>query len=302
MENLNTQEKKKSNKGLIIVLILLLLGSIAANVYQFFNTKEVIVEREKIADQVDTLVARKAELETEVNKITEELNQFQGKNAELDSLLAEANEKIEAQKRQIAGLIDSKQDHQILQARYDELRKLKDEYLRQIDQLLAENKELRYQNTELSVKVDKLNEKNNELASKVEIASALKIQNIKLTPYKVKANGKQVEVEKASKADRINVRFNVIPNKLSAEGEKIAYLRIMNPQGYVVADINQSNRHFLTRDGKELPYSRLVKFEYNGDATMAEVNWEQEIFTKGVYKFEIYIDGDYAGGNEITLD
>jgi len=302
MENLNTQEKKKSNKGLIIVLILLLLGSIAANVYQFFNTKEVIVEREKIADQVDTLVARKAELETEVNKITEELNQFQGKNAELDSLLAEANEKIEAQKRQIAGLIDSKQDHQILQARYDELRKLKDEYLRQIDQLLAENKELRYQNTELSVKVDKLNEKNNELASKVEIASALKIQNIKLTPYKVKANGKQVEVEKASKADRINVRFNVIPNKLSAEGEKIAYLRIMNPQGYVVADINQSNRHFITRDGKELPYSRLVKFEYNGDATMAEVNWEQEIFTKGVYKFEIYIDGDYAGGNEITLD
>src|SRR5690606_13175220 len=196
MENLNTQEKKKSNKGLIIVLILLLLGSIAANVYQFFNTKEVIVEREKIADQVDTLVARKAELETEVNKITEELNQFQGKNAELDSLLAEANEKIETQKRQIAGLIDSKQDHQILQARYDELRKLKDEYLRQIDQLLAENKELRYQNTELSVKVDKLNEKNNELASKVEIASALKIQNIKLTPYKVKANGKQVEVEK----------------------------------------------------------------------------------------------------------
>src|SRR5690606_5707959 len=242
------------------------------------------------------------ELETEVNKITEELNQFQGKNAELDSLLAEANEKIEAQKRQIAGLIDSKQDHQILQARYDELRKLKDEYLRQIDQLLAENKELRYQNTELSVKVDKLNEKNNELASKVEIASALKIQNIKLTPYKVKANGKQVEVEKASKADRINVRFNVIPNKLSAEGEKIAYLHIMNPQCNVVADIKQSNRHFLTRDGKELPYSRLVKFEYNGDATMAEVNWEQEIFTKGVYKFEIYIDGDYAGGNEITLD
>ncbi len=302
MENLNTQEKKKSNKGLIIALILLLLGSIGANIYQFFNTKEVVVEREKIADQVDTLVARKAELETEVNKITDELNQFQGKNAELDSLLAEANEKIEAQRRQIAGLIDSKQDHQILQARYDELRKLKDEYLRQIDQLLAENKELRYQNTELSVKVDKLNEKNTELASKVEIASALKIQNIKLTPYKVKSNGKQVEVDKASKADRINVRFNVIPNKLSAEGEKIAYLRIMNPQGYVVADINQSNRHFLTRDGKELPYSRLVKFEYGGDATMAEVNWEQEIFTKGVYKFEIYIDGDYAGGNEITLD
>lgn len=302
MENQKTSEKKNSNKGAIITLVLLLLASIGGNIYQFFNTKEVIVEREKFEVQVDTLNLRKAELESEVTKITEELNQFQGKNEQLDSLLAEANEKIDAQKRQIAGLIDSKQDHQILQARYEELRKLKDEYLRQIDQLLAENKELRYQNTELSVKVDKLNEKNTELSSKVEIASALKIQNIKLTPYKIKANGKQTEVEKASRADRINIRFNITPNKLSASGEKIAYIRIMNPEGYVVADINQSNRNFKTREGKDLPYTRLVKFEYNGDSTMADVNWDQEVFSKGNYRFEIYIDGDYAGGNEITLE
>ena len=296
------QERKKSNKTGIILLALLLLGSVGGNIYQYLNTKEIIVEKENIQTVADTMSQRKTELEVEVMKITDELNQFQGRNEQLDSLLAEANEKIEQQKRQIAGLIDSKQDHQILQARYEDLRRLKDEYLRQIDQLLAENKELRYQNTELSVKVDKLNEKNTALNQQVEIASALKVQNIRLTPYKVRSSGKQVEVDKASKADRIHIAFTIIPNKLSASGDKIAYVRIINPEGFVVADFSQTTRVFTTREGKEMPYSRLVKFEYNGESTKAELNWEQEIFSKGEYSFEIYIDGDYAGGSQIVLE
>lgn len=301
MENQENQ-KKKSNKGLVIVLLLLLLLSVAGNVYQYFNTREIIIEKTQALTQIDTITARKTELEKEVGQISDELNQFKGRSAELDSLLADANQKIEDQRRQIAGLIDTRQDYQILQARYDDLRKLKDEYLKQIDKLLAENKELRYQNTELSVRVDKLNEKNEELVSKVDIASALKVQNIRLTPYKIKGNGKQVPVEKASKADRINVKFTILPNKLSAAGDKVAYLRIVNPQGYVVADLNQTTRTFTTREGKEMPYSRLLKFTYSGASSVEDVNWDQEVFTKGNYRFEIYIDGDFAGSDEVVLD
>lgn len=301
MENQENQ-KKKSNKGLVIVLLLLLLLSVAGNVYQYFNTREIIIEKTQALTQIDTITARKTELEKEVGQISDELNQFRGRSAELDSLLADANRKIEDQRRQIAGLIDTRQDYQILQARYDDLRKLKDEYLKQIDKLLAENKELRYQNTELSVRVDKLNEKNEELVSKVDIASALKVQNIRLTPYKIKGNGKQVPVEKASKADRINVKFTILPNKLSATGDKVAYLRIVNPQGYVVADLNQTTRTFTTREGKEMPYSRLLKFTYSGASSVEDVNWDQEVFTKGNYRFEIYIDGDFAGSDEVVLD
>jgi len=298
----NQVNPKKSNKGLVIVLLLLLLLSLGGNVYQYFNTREIIVERAQVQTQIDTISARKSELEKEVTQISDELNQFRGRSAELDSLLAEANTKIEAQRRQIAGLIDTRQDYQVLQARYNELRKLKDEYLKQIDNLLAENKELRYQNTELSVRVDKLNEKNEELVGKVDIASALKVQNIRLTTFKVKGSGKQVAVEKASKADRINVKFTIMANKLAAPGDKVAYLRIVNPQGYVVADVNQTTRTFSTREGKEMPYSRLVKFTYDGGSSTQEVNWDQEVFTKGNYRFEIYIDGDFAGSDEVVLD
>eukprot|EP01034_Spumella_vulgaris_P010087 gene10087-12801_t len=215
----------------------------------------------------------------------------------MDSLLADADRKIEEQRKQISGLIDQKKDYQILQARYADLQKLKNGYLEEIDRLMAENKELKYQNTELSVKVDKLGEEKAELSEKVSYASALKIQNVRLTPYKTMSKGKLKEVEKASKADRISIKFTVLPNKLSENGPKTAYVRIINPNGLVVADVSEATKKFATRDGgKELAFSRQVTFDYDGTASTREINWEQEVFSQGTYKIEIYIDGDYAGG------
>lgn len=296
------QKQKSSSKGGVIVLTILLLLSVGGNIWQFFNTNEVKTEAAQVAKEMDTLTARKVELETEVSQITSELEQFKGRSAELDSLLADAERKIEDQKRQISGLIEQKKDYQILQARYADLQKLKDGYLLEIDRLLAENKELKYQNTELSVKVDKLSEEKVDLTEKVNYASALKIQNVRLTPYKLQAKGKQKEVEKASKADRINIKFTVLPNKLSAIGPKTAYIRIVNPAGLVMADVSAASKKFTTRDGAEMTFSRQVTFDYDGNVSTREVNWDQEVFSKGTYKIEIFIDGDYAGGESVVLE
>jgi len=296
------QQKKGGSKGAVITLTILLLASLGGNVWQYFNTREIRVESEKVSTQMDTLTARKQELETEVANVSAELDQFRGRSAEMDSLLAEADAKIEEQRKQISGLIEQKKDYQILQARYQDLQKLKNSYLEEIDRLMAENKELKYQNTELSVKVDKLGEEKAELSEKVSYASALKIQNVRLTPYKTMSKGKLKEVDKANKADRISIKFTVLPNKLSQTGPKTAYVRIINPSGLVVADISETTKKFTTRDNKEMPYSRQITFDYDGTASTREVNWEQEVFSPGTYKIEIYIDGDYAGGESVGLE
>lgn len=296
------QQQKSGSKGAVITLLILLLASAGLNVWQFFNTKEVRIESEKISMELDTLSSRKLELETEVANVSAELEQFRGRSAEMDSLLADADRKIEEQRKQISGLIEQKKDYQILQARYADLQNLKNTYLQEIDRLMAENKELKYQNTSLAVKVDKLGEEKAELTEKVAYASALKIQNVKLTPYKTMAKGKLKEVEKANKADRISIKFTVLPNKLSQMGPKTAYVRIINPSGLVVADVSESTKKFATREGKEIPYSRQLTFDYDGTSSTREVNWEQEVFTQGTYKIEIYIDGDFAGGESVVLE
>jgi predicted nuclease with TOPRIM domain len=300
--NEGQQTKQKSgSKGAVVVLLILLLASVGGNIWQYFNTREVQIVSEKMTMQMDTLTARKIELEKEFTTVSTELDQFRGRSAEMDSLLAEADLKIEEQRKQISGLIEQKKDYQILQARYADLQKLKNTYLEEIDRLMAENKELKYQNVTLSVKVDKLGEEKAELSEKVAYASALKIQNVRLTPFKIMAKGKQKEVEKANKADRISIKFTVLPNKLSENGPKTAYVRIINPAGLVIADVSESTKKFGTRDGKELPYSRQITFDYDGTASTREVNWEQEAFSTGTYKIEIYIDGDYAGGESVVL-
>lgn len=296
------QQKKGGSRGAVITLLVLLVLSLGANVWQFFHTKEIQVASEKVSTELDTLTVRKQELEDEITQVTTELDQFRGRSAEMDSLLADADRKIEEQRRQISGLIEQKKDYQILQARYADLQKLKNSYLEEIDRLMAENKELKYQNTELSVRVDKLGEEKAELSEKVSYASALKIQNVRLTPYKTMSKGKLKEVEKASKADRISIKFTVLPNKLSENGPKTAYVRIINPNGLVVADVSEATKKFATREGKEMPFSRQVTFDYDGTASTREINWEQEVFSQGTYKIEIYIDGDYAGGESVVLE
>lgn len=296
------QQKKGGSKGAVITLLILLLLSLGANVWQFFNTKEIRTESAKVTTELDTLSARKQELETEIAQVTGELDQFRGRSAEMDSLLADADRKIEEQRKQISGLIEQKKDYQILQARYADLQKLKNSYLEEIDRLMAENKELKYQNTTLSVQVDKLGEEKAELSEKVSYASALKIQNVRLTPYKTMSKGKLKEVDKASKADRISIKFTVLPNKLSENGPKTAYVRIINPNGLVVADVSEASKKFVTRENKELAFSRQVTFDYDGTASTREINWEQEVFSQGTYKIEIYIDGDYAGGESVALE
>jgi chromosome segregation ATPase len=181
--NEGQQTKQKSgSKGAVVVLLILLLASVGGNIWQYFNTREVQIVSEKMTMQMDTLTARKIELEKEFTTVSTELDQFRGRSAEMDSLLAEADLKIEEQRKQISGLIEQKKDYQILQARYADLQKLKNTYLEEIDRLMAENKELKYQNVTLSVKVDKLGEEKAELSEKVAYASALKIQNVRLTP------------------------------------------------------------------------------------------------------------------------
>ena len=116
-------EQKSSGKNIIIgVLALLLLASIAGNVFQFFNIKEIVQEKEVTKLVVDSLTIREQRLEMEYNNSIAQLEQFKGENEEMDSLLQEAYAKIEDQKKKISRLINENQDYQILQQRFAELK------------------------------------------------------------------------------------------------------------------------------------------------------------------------------------
>ena len=297
-------ENIKQGKSSLMV-IFLLSAALLVSLYFNFRQNKSLTDAENrvilIQNQCDTIAFRKLELEKEVSVITEDLNRFKGRSEELDKLLTEANEKIERQKKEISRLIEQNKDYNVLKARYADLRRLKDQYLAQIDSLVAENKKLRFENTELAVKVDKLRDEKGELAEKITLASGLKVKNLRIAPLQVKASGRIKEVEKASRADRLNIKFTIQENALAKHGPKTAFVRILSPQGFVMTDISESMRKFKIKNGREIPFSRSVNFEYLGKELTLEADYDQEVFTPGNYKVEVYIDDEFAGSEQITL-
>ncbi len=82
---------KRSTKTL--VLGVLLLCSVALNVFLLFRNSSQSTQIITIQQQVDTLAERKIDLEKEVNLALADLDQYKGRSESLDSLLAEATQK-----------------------------------------------------------------------------------------------------------------------------------------------------------------------------------------------------------------
>jgi hypothetical protein len=285
-----------------LVLGILLLLSLAGNVYQFFHIREVVVLQEKTEQEKDTLEIRKQELEEQFTEAIDELAAYRGRSEALDSLLAEANLKLEEQRRQISRLIDENQDYQVLQQRYDELRRTKEEYLLRIIALEEENKRLKFEVNELSVQLDQKSDEARTLSQKVDIASRLQVSSMSVAAFTVKGKeGNEKPTDKARRTDRLNIRFTVEENKVAPPGERTAYVRIFNPEGFVMADAGQIKK-FPTAKGEELPYSRSIMVDFNGERISRTVAWDQDVFPPGTYKVEIYLDGYLVSSEQITLN
>jgi hypothetical protein len=295
--NNDIQRKNKIITVLSIALIISLLG----NIFQLFTQKTVINEKEYFVEKSDSIETRKKELEKEFNDAIGELSVYKGKSASLDSLLEEAYQKLEQQKKQIGRLIETKQDYQVLQQRYAELKKTTEMYILEIEKLTKENTELKYQNTELSVALNQTKEVNKDLKTKVDVASKLKLSSISTKSFSVKSSGKEKETDKANRTERLNIAFTIDENPLATTGNKTVYVRVIGPQGFVLADVGQGVNKFITENNTEIPYSRSLNINFDGSKYSKVASWDQDAFAPGVYKIEIYIDGALAGSDKITL-
>ncbi|MBK7430918.1 MAG: hypothetical protein IPI62_08280 [Bacteroidetes bacterium] len=97
MENKN-QEQGKSKSTMWIVLLIL---SAVLNIYQWRNHTTAISNFES---KVDTLVVEKVNVEQELSETKSELEKYRGISSNLDSLLNEAQAKIDEQAKKIRSL------------------------------------------------------------------------------------------------------------------------------------------------------------------------------------------------------
>jgi hypothetical protein len=145
---------------------------------------------------------------------------------------------------------------------------------------------------------------NTTLTQKVTVASLLIPSDIQVTGVRDKSNGKQSETTHASKVQHLKICFNVPENKVADPGSKTFDVRILSPQGSVLAIQDQGSGTFTSVETKEeMQYSTTASVDYQNQAkTNVCSMWSQQTpFVAGNYTAEIYQDGYLIGKQNFEL-
>lgn len=297
MEN-NTTQKKGGSRLLIVLLIISVIG----NIWQWSGRNNM---EDSYTQQMDSLITERVDVEKELNDTYSELNQYKGINSRLDSLLLEANGKIDEQKNQIQKLKSSEKNsaslNKKLQAQVKELQALRDQYLDKIDQLLVENAQLKKDKEDMTSTIETLNK---NLESTVSTASELKAEYMVPKAYKKRSNDKYTETLMARRTNKLEMCYSLLANKIAKPGNRTAYLRVIEPGGNVLGNRSEGSSTFRKAGSNEdLLYTTSQTFDYKNEKTDMCMKWEESdrVFVSGTYLMEVYVDGILSGTTQIKL-
>lgn len=293
------REKKSSNNKILLILLLM---SIGFNIYQAVDSKKT---EEKNAIEVETLTTAKTDVEKTLTDTYTELNQYKGINTKLDSLLQEANSKVDEQRDKIQALLKQESNQKVKSAKLieelEKLKSLREEYLDKLDAMLVENEKLKKEKDDLSTTVASLTQ---NLETTVSTAAVLKSEYVTTTATRKKGDNKYAPTLVAKRTNKIECCFTVLDNSIAHSGERTIYMRIVEPGGKVLGDRSKGSGTFRkpgTEEDIMFTSSKLIEYK---NVKMTEcLNWEDLVipFEKGNYVVEVYIDGMISGVSSITL-
>ncbi len=297
------------NKIYVVIIALLLLINGGGG---YLLWKENKGKKDEIA-QKEVLQKQFTEKTLQLDSLSLELDQFKGKNAELDSIIVAQQNQIEEQKKKIQAVLGSAGMNK---KKLEEANKLIAEYQAtiadmqtKIAELTKQNEQLSSQNQQLSTDLSaekattaQLTETNTVLSKKVELGSLLQLRNMEVLAIRKKANGKEVDVNRVKQAESLKISFETGDNKVLENGPLSLYIRVLNPKGETISVADQGSGTLkLTESGEVVQFSKKADFDWTQSNKKIVVYWSQNIQDAGTYKVEVYQTGYLVGKGEVAL-
>jgi predicted nuclease with TOPRIM domain len=297
-------EQKKSKS--LIYIILLILALIVAGIagYLYFQK----------SDEVKSLVAEKeqirSDLQNELDELMEEHNEIKTEYGYLSDTLASRDSLIQANAKEIKGLLNYKWEYYQIKKKLDRLRVTAQTYVRQMDSLYTVNHELTEENARIRESFRSEQMKNSELKTEkmeleeiVESASTLRAYNIQATGIRQRGSN-QKETDKARRTDRVRVCFTLGENMLVEHGMKNIYIRISRPDD-VVLMIDESDKYAFDYQGAKLQYSIKREVNYTGEPIDICAFWNKgnkdDEAMEGTYHVHLFMDKEKIGESAFDL-
>ncbi|WP_339656978.1 hypothetical protein [Flavobacterium frigidarium] len=292
-------ENPRSNsslKAIIAVLAVLLIGSL---IYIFKATsdaevvqtelKSTVSEKDSVMKDLQELKATYDAAIAENTSMSDELIQERDKVVNLISDLKKS-------KGDVASLAKYKKQFFALQSN--------------MKVLMAENEGLKKENAIVTSQRDstvvvlgeakKYNEvlvgQNEELSKAVEKGARLTILNMKTSAYKMRNSGKQIETDKASRADVLKISFTIAENQIARSGDKTYYVQVIDSKSNVLG--NKKTEYF---GDSSLVYSFITNVKYENKTVQVSEDLPGKDFAKGTYFVNVFDKNELIAKTSFTL-
>lgn len=247
-----------------------------------------IAEVEKLGGDVEELNKVKAQLEADKVALSRskkvETGKYLAKIKEYETFLAEKD-------TEIARL---REENQLLASSNDSLNT-------QVGTLRSEREMLVQRQTELSDSVMTYTAQNKELSEKVNRAAALKAQNLKVLAVNSRGKAKDNDAYKAKRVDKLKLVFDLPENPLTRQETKDIYVRVLDPEGAVIADDATGSGEFEI-NGQETKFTSRESVAYLGNNQKVEMIYDNNTQLRpGKYSVELYAEGYRIGGGNFVI-
>ena len=283
MELNQSNSRNSGLKVVVVILALLLMGSLA-----------YVFKLQQDKDAVDSSLSKTL---TEKEKFQAEL---ESKIAEYDVAIADNTAlkgELEEEQAKIMELLEKikKSDGSVA-----ELSKYKTQYVklkREMDNLIAENNILKENNSTLTKNLDSTNvvltnaktandtlvAKNENLSKTVEKAQRLSVLNLTTLAVKQKGSGKQINTDKASRADVLKIGFTIAENQVAKTGDRTYYIQVIDSKNNVLGE--KKTESF---GATYLPYSFQKTIKYENKTLLVQEDLSVKSISEGTYFVNVF--------------
>ncbi|MCB0791534.1 MAG: hypothetical protein H6595_07110 [Flavobacteriales bacterium] len=282
--------KPRSNTALLALVVLLLISNIVM-LYLLMQSRRQEESTQQKVEQVSN----------EKDNVTHMLEDMLAQYDTLDTENEQLRTEMEAQKEQITQLLDQvkRGNYSLAKAQKEAatLRKIMKGYVATIDslnqanlQLTSEKMDLTQQLGEVTGQKEALEDRASKQEELISKGSLLYTTAITAGAVFLRNNGKQVDTQRANKAEMVKCCFTLGENRVTRSGDKTLYMRIISPDGQVLPASEANNRFKF--EGVEGEYSAKRDVNYQNVPVDACIFWTaNDKMRTGQYIVEIYEAG-----------
>ena len=285
----------KNNKLIVLLFII-----VTVLVFFLFYQKKTMEHQMDLKIQ---FIEQKNILRDELDDLIDEHDDLLEEYGDLNEQLFQKDSLIQEQISEIRNLIRTKNDLKEAREKIDNLKRIAQNYVKDIDSLYYVTERLSSEkdsvikvNKDINWKNYKLNKTNIQLSEKVNMGSTLKIKDITIEPFRYRSTGKEVSTRSASKTQTLRTCFYISANLIADPGKKEVSIQFVNSRNEILS----SSDTILNNEGTM--FSSKTSIQYKNKQEFVCLDWQRYIpLEEGEYIVKIFIDDVFTSETDFKL-